>query len=147
MTATANFAKPFKVSVTADANGNATVYAENTDLGKQINRGAGVQRVLYGDISKVTYTPDAALPFQANANLTLTLERSGEPVAELLLGSGGPQAWYPRPTLMPEVPLSADNQENTTYLTGMVYVDGERVKIVVAGAGAGRKGTITVFVR
>jgi hypothetical protein len=149
MAAVNTFARQFALAITADGSGAAAVIIEDFAMTR---KPSGGPRRLYGKIFKVAYTPDPVTPFTPGFSLNLTIESNGEAVLQLGGIPAGPQAWYPISPMQDarnaseDLRNSIDADGNTTFQENEIYCHGDRIRCAVAGAGAGGKGTVTVYI-
>lgn len=119
------YAERHVVSITTNASGDGTGYTPTVT----------------GRILSVIYTPDSTNPYAGGANITVTLEATGETI----LGSQAVSAAftkYPRPiTHNPSTWAEADYRGEQTIVAA-----NDRVKIVVSGGGANKTGRFDIVV-
>src|SRR5712691_10109075 len=94
MPGVSTYASPYSVRLTTDANGAASGILENTNLYSDQVGAVQEPRPFYGEIWKITHTPDPTLPWPNQVNITISLETSGEVV---LMASGSK---LPTPTAL-----------------------------------------------
>lgn len=117
------------VSLTTDASGDATGYTE----------------VLTGPIRTIRYIADGTVPFAATADLTITLEATGESV----LAKTDVTASF---TSSPRQATHGVDGAASLYaaagaaVTDMIVAARDRVKIVVAQGGASKVGAFHIVV-
>lgn len=117
------------VAVTTNGSGDATVYSVPT----------------FGTVVAVRYVPDGSTPLDSAASLTITDNGTGlQVLAVSTLGGGGRDFW-PRAFTMTTTGTNA-TYDGTRNVLDMVPVAGA-IKVVIAGGGATKSGTVYIFVQ
>lgn len=120
------YAEKHAIALTTDGAGAATGYSP----------------VVKGRILAVIYT---AVDFDATADLTITLEATGEAILTLT-NQAASAVKYPRVPVQDEAGADALFAAGGTKIREPVVAVNDRVKVVVAQGGAAKTGTITVIV-
>ena len=120
-----------EVSITANGSGDGTGFANPTIAG--------------GYLQAIRYVPDGSLPYATGVDFTITGETSG--IAILTVTNAGTAAldFFPRAATQTIANAAALYAAGGTAVNDRIPV-GERVKIVVAQAGANNVGKFHVFV-
>lgn len=109
------------VSLTTSTGGLATGYTD----------------VIRGQIAAVKYTKAGSSPFASTADITVTLEDSGQTV----------MTWAninTTTTTYPVAPATKASGAASTITESPIYAVGERLKVAVAQGGNTKVGTVTV---
>lgn len=119
------------VAVTADGDGAATSYTP----------------AIRGRILSVHYIPDGSVPFTGTPNFTITTEDTGQNVwVQTGVSPASRLNVAPRQATHSTAGVAALYAGSGTAVNDYVHACGERVKILIAGAGASKKATFYVVV-
>jgi hypothetical protein len=121
------FIERFALTLTVNASGDATVYSDKPVTGR---------------VLQVRYVPDATVPLDTGADLTITGEDTGVAIATLSnIGTGG-VTFVPRQATHTTAGAAALYAAAGVAVLEPVYVVGERIKVVVAQGGTSKTGTL-----
>lgn len=109
------------VGITTTTGGAATVYTD----------------VIRGRVAAVKYTKAGSSPLASTADITVTLEDSGQAVVTLTNINA-------TTTVYPVAAATVQSGAASTLTEAHIYAVGERLKCVVAQGGNTKVGTITV---
>jgi hypothetical protein len=117
------------VSVTTDANGDATAYSTPVD----------------GRILKIKYNKDASTPYADTVDFTITTETTAQGVWAKENVTASTQV-SPREATHTTAGVAALYAAGGSAVLGHhVYADNERIKIVLAAGGASKIGTFDIY--
>ena len=118
-----SYPQAYDVALTTTTGGADTAYSE----------------VVRGRVAAVKYTKDGTAPLASTADITLTLEDTGQTVATLTNINA-------TTTIYPVAVATLNSGAASSLSEEPIYAAGERVKAVVAQGGDTKVGTITVVV-
>jgi len=124
------FLERFDFTLTVDASGNATVYSD---------------RPVTGEIRQIRYVPDGSIPLATGADLTITGEVSGVPIATLTDIGTSPANWAPRQATHSTAGAAALYASGGTAVNDRIAIASERIKVVVAQGGTSKTGTLYIW--
>lgn len=118
-------------TLTTDASGNATVYSS---------------QVAHGTVRQIRYVPDGSTPLATGADLTITAEGSGLPIATLTDIGVSAANWAPRQATHSTVGAASLYAAAGTAVTDQIALAQERIKVVVAQGGNTLTGALYIWV-
>ena len=125
------YAERHDFTLTVDASGAATVYSD---------------RLATGVIAQIRYVPDGTNPLATGADLTITAETSGLPIATLTDIGTSATGWAPRQATHSTAGAAALYASAGTAVNDRIAIAGERIKVVVAQGGVSKTGTLYIWV-
>jgi hypothetical protein len=125
------FIERLSLTLTVNASGDATVYSD---------------KPVDGRVLQLRYVPDATVPLDIGADLTITGEDTGVAIATLTnIGTSGLTV-VPRQATHTTAGAAALYAAAGVAVLEAVYVAGERLKVVVAQGGTSKTGTLHVCI-
>jgi hypothetical protein len=124
----------YRVDITTDGSGNATVYAP---------QGANAGN-LDGRVLSLHYVKDGTTPFSNGVDLTVTSEATGEPILTVA-DMNASADYYPRSQTQ-DVTAAGNTYDGTHAVTEPVVLANDRVKLVISSGGANKLGRIDVVI-
>ena len=125
------YAERFVFTLTVDASGDTTVYSATPATGM---------------IGQIRYVPDGSTPLDTGADLTITGEVSGLPIATLSNIGLSAVTWAPRQATHSTAGAAALYAAAGQAVNDPIAIAGERIKVVVAQGGVSKTGTLYVWV-
>ncbi len=125
------YAERHDFTLTVDASGNATVYSD---------------RLATGVVAQIRYVPDGTSPLDTGADLTITGEVSGLPIATLTNIGTSATGWAPRQATHSTAGAAALYAAAGTAVNDRIAIAGERIKVAVAQGGVSKTGTLYIWV-